>query len=248
MGTAICKGLTSCRCGVLQVRPVPEAMELVKWQFGALTSEAELDYITAKMRELCSVPDAGTAVGGAGAPALDPVAPSAPVYDEYLASPSDHCGLCEKQPIHWTCTACDSSAGSQTLPTELRPFVAVRSLADTVAVSNNIGLDLNWTNVPLRPSPDDMRLMTDVINTAHSFVKRTEGDRCVAYIVSNAMYAASCVTAFPIQLCEPAGPPACIQGPSLLLESPAETGCAKLDQTGGPNGEIQADASVRSLE
>jgi len=35
-----------------QVRPVPEAMELVKWHFGSLSDDAVLDYIQAKSREL----------------------------------------------------------------------------------------------------------------------------------------------------------------------------------------------------
>lgn len=128
-------------------------MELVKWQFGALTEDAVGDYIAAKMRELSAM-GAAPAGGAGSAPPTDPGGPS----DSSLPD--------------WRCDKC----GPSSVPEELSPWLR-RSQAPTALVPGLSNAELSWAKAPLPPCADDIPTMTNIIREAHRFVKAAEGDR-----------------------------------------------------------------------
>ena len=148
-----------------QVRPVPEAVELVKWHFGSLSDEAEDDYIKAKVTELSKASLEAEADSPAYKARIDDVA-----YDELQPALSVAvCPVCSAS--HWECKA--------TYNKELHELAAFLKLGagDSGSSSDERHGDLAWVTEPLLPTDDDCRIMTAVILTAHRFVKENERDR-----------------------------------------------------------------------
>jgi len=138
-----------------QVRPVPEAMESVKWDFGALTAEAEHDYIGAKIVEIA---DTTTEV------------------DESVISLHGE-GSCEEtactkcRSAHWECELCKMTRYSCEI-TAYVSSVAGEGKEDDTPVT--------VVDYPMRPSDEDLRCMTDMISSSQCFVRDREGCSAVS--------------------------------------------------------------------
>lgn len=153
---------------VSQVSPVPEAMEQSKWSFGALTEEAEVDYINAKMREVCS----GQLLVYGDADAAEEPGNEADSFDEFQPATDgnpDRCQLCRE--AHWTC-----DGGHAHLPADLAGLLRRRAPNGGVAGASTRAVTL-WEPIPITPDRMDVFLISAVIAHAHRFVRRTEGDR-----------------------------------------------------------------------
>ena len=176
-----------------QVRPVPEAMKQVKWQFGSLSDDAERDFIIAKIRDLFArgAARSSAADGGAGGDTAAAIATSKDAliasysYDELYFGSARDCSVCKAKGSrdgiqHWKCTnsTCEKS------PLLNDPFKKL------LRYSNNhtgpgervadIGDDLEWATVPVVGEPSDVEFIAEVIATAHRFVKHNEGARAGA--------------------------------------------------------------------
>jgi len=136
-----------------QVRPVPEAMESVKWQFGALTEEAEKDYIGAKLREMSQE---GAEMSQEGAAAEE---------EELFPYSVDTCPTC-KTP-HWTCLHCKL----ERFPPEVAPMFCRHQAA---AVARAV------THDDMCLSERDSGCMAGVISAAQCFVRAQEGSSAVS--------------------------------------------------------------------
>jgi hypothetical protein len=147
-----------------QVRPVPEAVELVKWHFGSLSDEAEDDYIKAKVNELSKASVDARGASPAHLKRLQDV-----TYDElHPVAGMTGCHVCLT--AHWDCKA-DYNAELHSLSKFLK-FETIES-----DVSGEAHSDLAWVTEPLLPTPEDCRVMTAVILAAHRFVKEHERDQ-----------------------------------------------------------------------
>lgn len=141
-----------------QVRPVPEAMELVKWHFGSLTKDAEQDYIAAKMRELRDASSVAVARAAVKQP-----------HDALLSSPVRPCDECCSN--HWTCS-------HSLVPEELLEFTRLH--VGDEAPPASLEHDLPWCCHAMLPTDDDIQRMADIIAAAHTFVKENEGVSAVS--------------------------------------------------------------------
>lgn len=142
-------------------------MEQAKWNFGALTEEAEVDYINAKMKEVCS----GQTLVGGDEVESERGGSAADTYDE-LQPPSEHnparCPVCTE--AHWTCEGRHPKipAALSTLLQRLPGAVPPTSASRTTSL---------WQPAAIPVDDSDVVVMADVIACAHRFVRQTEGDR-----------------------------------------------------------------------
>ena len=160
-------------------------MELVKWQFGSLTEEAEFDYISAKMRELrvaaakslAAPAEAGAPMGGAGGDVVvhDSSEPAA-ICDELLPGDVPVCPKCSRP--HWRCSDMKVTSVAQ----EMRAFLTYTEVVKQKE-ENHGGINISWVKHHMHPEGEIMELLTNVIRAAHRFVKVTEGDRCVDVVL-----------------------------------------------------------------
>lgn len=203
-----------CSVGVevywAQVSPVPEAMEQVKWNFGALAEGAEVDYINAKMNELCgghtpvalSAEEARLAIRTRDSNLHDELAPPS------AANPS-RCLLCPTP--HWR-----PANPAKFLPQELVPLLQ-RASAPGAAVAAAPTAAL--PSVPMLPTPADVDAMSAAIAFGHRFVRGVEGDRYACCVCRGWCF--GCSLALCAQFCEPTRHAAGVQGVPVLLGSPS---------------------------